>query len=94
MDAVKLKFIVHSDLRLQSPQARIPGAMITFGLDEDLDQAAFKATEAMVTIIADRFDVDRATALALASISVDLRVTQYVNRVKGVHAILRDDAIG
>ena len=35
----------------------------------------------------------RASALALASVAVDLRVTQVVNGVKGVHAILRDDAI-
>jgi acetamidase/formamidase len=32
-------------------------------------------------------------AVALASIAVDLRVTQIVNGVLGVHAILRDDAI-
>ena len=32
-------------------------------------------------------------ALALASVAVDLRVTQVVNGVKGVHAVLRDDAL-
>jgi acetamidase/formamidase len=31
-------------------------------------------------------------ALALASVVVDLRVTQVVNGVLGVHAVLRDDA--
>ena len=31
-------------------------------------------------------------ALALASVVVDLRVTQVVNEVLGVHALLRDDA--
>ena len=34
-----------------------------------------------------------AGGLALASVAVDLRVTQVVNQVKGVHAVLRDDAI-
>jgi acetamidase/formamidase len=33
--------------------------------------------------------VTRAEALALASVSVDLHVTQVVNIAKGVHAILR-----
>ena len=33
------------------------------------------------------------TRVALASVAVDLRVTQIVNEVKGVHAVLRDDAI-
>jgi acetamidase/formamidase len=32
-------------------------------------------------------------ALALASVVVDLRVTQLVNGVQGIHAVLRDDAI-
>ena len=31
-------------------------------------------------------------ALALASVVVDLRVTQVVNETLGVHAVLRDDA--
>ena len=34
-----------------------------------------------------------AECLALASVAVDLRVTQIVNQVKGVHAVLRDRAI-
>jgi acetamidase/formamidase len=32
--------------------------------------------------------LERRDALALASVAVDLRVTQIVNRVKGVHAVL------
>jgi len=35
----------------------------------------------------------RRDALARASLLVDLRITQIVNGVKGVHALLRDDAI-
>jgi acetamidase/formamidase len=33
--------------------------------------------------------VSRPEATALASVAVDLHVTQVVNQVKGVHAILR-----
>jgi acetamidase/formamidase len=36
--------------------------------------------------------LERGQALALASVVVDLRVTQVVNGVLGVHAVLRDDA--
>jgi acetamidase/formamidase len=36
---------------------------------------------------------DRKRALALASVAVDLAVTQLVNDVKGVHAVLADAAI-
>ena len=38
-------------------------------------------------------EVDRDHALALASVAVDLHVTQIVNGVKGVHAVLADGAI-
>ena len=37
--------------------------------------------------------LERRDALALASVVADLRVTQVVNGVLGVHAVLRDDAI-
>ena len=37
--------------------------------------------------------LERRDALALASVVVDLRVTQVVNGVQGVHAVLHDDAI-
>jgi acetamidase/formamidase len=37
--------------------------------------------------------LDRKRALALASVVVDLRVTQVVNAAKGVHAVLRDESI-
>ena len=93
MDRVQLKFILHPDLKLSAPRARIPGATVTFGLDEDLDQAAYKAVREVVDIIVERLHVTRSVALALASVTADLRVTQYVNGVKGVHAILRDEAV-
>lgn len=37
--------------------------------------------------------LERGEAGALASVVVDLRVTQIVNGVKGVHAVLPNDAI-
>jgi acetamidase/formamidase len=38
-------------------------------------------------------ELERSYALALASVVVDLHVTQIVNGVKGVHAVLRDGSI-
>jgi acetamidase/formamidase len=38
--------------------------------------------------------LERRDALALASVVVDLRITQVVNGVLGVHAVLPDGAIG
>ena len=84
---------VRDDLRLEWPIARTADAWITFGFDEDLDEAAAIAIECMLDLMEREHGLERRDALALASVVVDLRVTQLVNRSRGVHAILRDDAI-
>jgi acetamidase/formamidase len=78
---------------LEWPVARIEGAWLTFGFDEHLGQAARIAVDGVVALMERELDVTGHDALALASIAVDLHVTQVVNGVLGVHAELRDDAI-
>jgi len=94
LDSAQLTLSLRDDLELRMPVARIDGAWVAFGLDEDLDRAAELATETMLDLIERELGVDRKYALALASVAVDLHVTQVVNGVKGVHAMLRDGAIG
>jgi acetamidase/formamidase len=74
------------------PYARIPGAWLTFGFDEHLGRAAKIAVEGMIELMGSKHGLSAADALALASVVVDLRVTQVVNETLGVHAVLRDDA--
>ncbi|HET7573085.1 MAG TPA: acetamidase/formamidase family protein [Gaiellaceae bacterium] len=81
------------DLELRSPLARTADAWLAFGFDEDLDLAAEQALATMLDLMERELAAPRNECLALASVAVDLRVTQVVNRVKGVHAVLRDDAI-
>ncbi|HKN64560.1 MAG TPA: acetamidase/formamidase family protein [Gaiellaceae bacterium] len=81
------------DRELRSPIARTADSWLAFGFDEDLDAAAEQATETMLDLMERELGVSRKEALALASVAVDLRVTQVVNQVKGVHAVLRDGAI-
>jgi acetamidase/formamidase len=78
-----------SDVELRMPVARTNDAWVAFGFDEDLDVAADLATETMLDLMERELGLDRNHALALASVSVDLHVTQVVNGAKGVHAILR-----
>jgi len=78
---------------LANPEARVEGAWITFGFDEDLDEAAAQALEGMLALLAREHGIGRRDAIALASVVVDLRVTQVVNGVRGAHAVLRDDAV-
>jgi acetamidase/formamidase len=82
-----------SDLELRMPVARTPSEWIAFGFDEDLDLAAEQAIGAMLDLMERELGIDRSYAIALGSVAVDLRVTQVVNGVKGVHAVLEDGAI-
>jgi acetamidase/formamidase len=82
-----------SDLELRSPIARTSDSWIAFGFSEDLDVAAEEAMATMLDLMERELELDRSYALALASVVVDLHVTQIVNGVKGVHAVLRDGTI-
>ncbi|HEV2106905.1 MAG TPA: acetamidase/formamidase family protein [Thermomicrobiales bacterium] len=92
MERVDLTLRLHPELRLTTPRARTASAWITFGFDEDLDEAMAIALDAMLDLMGELHGFERADALALASVVVDLRITQVVNGVRGVHAVLADDA--
>jgi acetamidase/formamidase len=93
LDRLELTLSVEDRDELKTPIAWTPAAWLTFGFDEDLDEAAAVAVEAMLDLMRRDLQVERTDALALASVVVDLRVTQLVNGVKGVHAVLPHDAI-
>ena len=93
LERAQISVEVRADLELRMPIARTADAWVTFGFDRDLDVAAGLATETMLDLMERELDVDRKRALALASVAVDLHVTQVVNDVKGVHAVLRDGAL-
>jgi acetamidase/formamidase len=94
MDRAELTFRLHPDLNLTTPRAETPVGTLTFGFDEDLDEAMAIALEAMLDVMAERHGLERREALALASLLVDLRITQVVNGVRGVHAIPANGVLG
>jgi acetamidase/formamidase len=71
-----------------SVHAITPTARITFGFDADLNAATGDALSAMLTWMQVLFELDRSMALATASTTVDLRITQIANESWGVHAVL------
>jgi acetamidase/formamidase len=85
---------VRDDLPLEWPVARTADAWLAFGFDEHLGRAARIAVEGMLDLMERELGLARGEALALASVVVDLRVTQVVNEALGVHAVLRDGALG
>jgi acetamidase/formamidase len=89
MERVELTFLLH-DHSLSTPRARLHDAWLTLGFDEDLDEATHIALDAMLDLMCELHSLTRLDALALASLLVDLRVTQIVNQVRGAHAMLAD----
>jgi acetamidase/formamidase len=70
-----------------------PAGWIALGLGVTLDDAAFSAMEGMIALLGRLRGWDRPTAIARCSVAVDLRITQMVNQVVGVHAVLAPGAI-
>jgi acetamidase/formamidase len=93
VERAELTLTVRDDLELEWPIAWTPDAWVTFGFDVDVDDAAAIALDGMLKLMAREHGLDRSDALALASVVVDVRVTQLVNGVLGVHAVLPHDAI-
>ena len=93
IERTRLTLEVRDDLSLSTPVAWTPNAWLTLGFDEDLDEAVAIAVDAMLELMGREHELERREALALASVVVDLRVTQVVNQVKGVHAVLPHDSI-
>jgi acetamidase/formamidase len=89
----QLTLDVRDDLRLAWPIARIDGAWLTFGFHEHLGRAARIAVDGMLELMGRELGVTGGDARILATVAVDLHVTQVVNGTQGVHAVLRDDAL-
>lgn len=78
---------------LHSVYAITPAGRITFGFEADLNEATAIALDAMLDWMATSYRISRSEALALASATVSLRVTQIANQTWGVHALLPHDAV-
>ncbi|HEX5027612.1 MAG TPA: hypothetical protein VFV56_02250, partial [Gaiellaceae bacterium] len=93
VERAQLTLVVRDDIRLEWPIAWTPDAWLAFGFDEDLDEAAAIAIDNMLGLMGRELGLERREALALASVVVDLRVTQLVNGARGIHARIAHDAV-
>ena len=80
--------LLRENLRLTTPRANTPAGWLTMGLHEDLNEATVLALNAMLDLMEEQYALSRQDALALASLVVQMRITQIVNGVRGVHALL------
>lgn len=87
-DRVELRVSLLKNTPIRRPRIHTPHSWITLACAETLDEAARLATADMVDLLAERAQMSRNRALELASAAMHLRVTQMVNPLKGVHAVL------
>jgi acetamidase/formamidase len=94
MDHVEVRLTVLDEPSLTMPRAWTPEGWLTFGLSESLDEAVAIAIDQMLELMDELLGQPRTTALGLASLFVDVRITQLVNGVVGAHAVLPHSASG
>ena len=82
------QFIVRKDLHLKNPRGETPTHWIAMGLDPDLDQATILAVRDAIDFLVTEKHLSREDAYALSSVAVDFNITQAVDGVKGVHAMI------
>ena len=90
----RLRFEVLDDFGVASVTANTPNGWVTGGFNEDLDLAMHEAVSAMLDLMERLLEIERTHAMALASAAVDVRMTQLVNGVRGVHARLHPEIFG
>ena len=84
----EFRFVVHKDMRIQWPRAETPTHYIAMGMNSDLNVAVKQCVDEAVDFLMAQRNLSRADAYMLASVAVDLRITQLVDGNKGVHAMI------
>ncbi|MEH6645666.1 acetamidase/formamidase family protein [Sulfitobacter sp.] len=84
----RFRLTVRRNLQITYPEAETPTHLITMGMHSDLDTCVEIALRRMISVVSDRVGISRAEAYMLCSLAGDLRITQTVNREKGVHMMM------
>lgn len=92
-ELAELTLTVRPDLHLHTPRANTPAGWLTLGFGKSLDDATAVALTAMLDLLGELHGLGRDDALMIASLVVDLRITQIVNGTVGVHALLPHGAL-
>jgi acetamidase/formamidase len=82
------RFVVHKNRHLIWPRAETPTHYISMGFSKDLKEATTLALRDMIAFLVDEKKLSRDDAYMLASVAVDMEITQLVDGNVGVHAML------
>jgi acetamidase/formamidase len=89
----RFRLTIRRDMDVTYPEAETPTHLITMGMHPDLDVCVDMALRRMITLISTRAGISRAEAYMLCSLAGDLRITQTVNKEKGVHMMIHKSLI-
>ncbi len=88
MQEVLIQVVLHKQKNFHWPVAETATHWITVGLDKDLNTAMTLAARNAIEFLSTRAKLTPLDAYALCSIAVSFRVTQVVDIVRGVHAMI------
>jgi acetamidase/formamidase len=88
MKEMRIQVILHKQKNFAWPVAETATHWIILGLDKDLNTAMTLAARNTIKFLASRAKLSELDAYALCSIAVSFRVTQVVDIVRGVHAMI------
>ena len=88
MKDLRIQVVLHKQKNFGWPVAETDSHWIIVGLDKDLNAAMTLAARNAIKFLATRAKLSELDAYALCSIAVSFRVTQVVDIVRGVHAMI------
>ncbi len=88
MKEMRIQVILHKQKNFAWPVAETHTHWIVVGLDKDLNAAMTMAARNAIKFLATRAKISELDAYGLCSIAVSFRVTQVVDIVRGVHAMI------
>jgi len=88
MQELRIQVFLHKQKNFAWPVAETETHWITLGLDKDLNVAMTLAARNAIDFLARHADLTKLDAYALCSIAISFRVTQVVDIVRGVHAMI------
>lgn len=88
MDRLALSFTVRQGWPIERPRAETATHLLFLAFDADLDRAVVQAGRDVIGYLETVQGLSHDEAYNLASLAVDFRITQVVDGLKGVHAML------
>ncbi len=88
MKEMQIEVVLHKQKNFAWPIAETPTHWIVLGFDKDLNAAITMAARNAIKFLASRAHMTELDAYGLLSIACSFRITQVVNIVRGVHAMI------